>query len=124
MEYPYKKRDERRRGKDPLLAIMPWISGIGWLVLVVALFLTASAQPETETLIERWHQKEVDSDWNLQRLHWTFRLCIVSFGISLLGLVVNSRRLKRKRDELRVNLLLMGVLSLLGVGFYLLIVFR
>lgn len=108
----------RRKGQDGVLRTLPWISAIGWTAMVAAWYLAASAQPEAETLIERWHGKDVDARWDLQRLHWMFRLAIVSLVAALSGIVLNSRRIRRKKDEFRVNFMVLGSIALLVIGLY------
>jgi hypothetical protein len=51
-----------------------------------------------------------------------FRLGIGSFCLSLIGMAINSRRLKRKYDEFRINLILLGLLSVVIFGWYLRVV--
>jgi len=108
----------QRRGPDLLLRLLPWICGCGWLILILAVYLGASAKPQLETVIERWHGKEVRTVWNMAELHWMFRLAVVSFCLSLTGMGINSRRLKRKDDEFRVNLILLALAAVLTFVWY------
>ena len=114
---PHASRRHRRR--DPLLLALRWLSLVGWLALLAALFVLAEARPPVETFFERWYGLRLRSSWNLDLARYIFYLMLLGLGTSLTGLVINSRRLRRRGDEWRVSLILVAIISLLGLIRYL-----
>lgn len=109
----------RQNRKDPLLLSLRWLSVIGWLALLTALFVLGEARPPVETFFERWYKIQLRASWNLELARYIFYLMLFGLGTSLTGLVINSRRLRRKGDEWRVSLILVAAISLLGLIRYL-----
>ena len=109
----------RQRRSDPLLVVLRWLSVAGWLILLAALLLLAEAKPPVETFFERWYDLRLRSTWNLELARYIFYLMLLGLGTSLTGLVLNSRRLRRRGDEWRISLILVAVISRLGLIRYL-----
>lgn len=109
----------RQQRKDPLLLCLRWLSVLGWLTLLTALFVLGEARPPVETFFERWYKIPLRASWNLDLARYIFYLMLLGLGTSLTGLAINSRRLRRKGDEWRVSLILVAAISLLGLIRYL-----
>lgn len=116
---PASKPERRQRQRDPMQVVVAALSVTGWLILLAALFVLAEARPPRETFFERWYELRQRSTWNLKLAHNMFYLMLLSLCTSLTGLVINSRRHKRKGDEWRVSLILVACFSLLGLFLYL-----
>lgn len=120
MTSPHRDDSSRRqRRSDPLLVVLRWLSVAGWLILLAALLLLGEAKPPVETFFERWYNISLRSSWNLELARYIYYLMLLGLGTSLTGLVLNSRRLRRKGDEWRISLILVAVISLLGLIRYL-----
>lgn len=112
-----KKRVERRHGKDVLLRILTIIGYINTAVIVTAAILLSKAEPDTFHSMTR--HLPLRSYWDPVSLKYLFALCVFGFFLSLAGLIVNMRRLKRKYDSVRYNLIVVAILSMAGIIAYL-----
>ena len=99
---------------------LAWANAIAAVGLFTALCITAAAKPETVTFFDHYFNVKV-----YRRPHWDMALvdyiaimlafsCLTSIG----GLVINSRRLKRKGDYIRATLVVCLVVSLAGLCLY------
>lgn len=121
-----KSRDifrERRRGADFWLLLMRWLGLAGWLVLFCALALFERARPEDAFVDAELFQRlgvpmELRSYWDLDLVHYIVYLMAMGLALSIGGLLVNSRRLRRRDDQYRVYLLALGLISLAGLTMY------
>ena len=111
---PIQFKKERRSRPDPIMQIIHLSNGLVWLILIAFLLTTNAAMPPVETFYDRLFGVKL-------REHWDFRLLQVAqwilaglFVVSGLGIYLNTKRLKRQDDHMRVSLLITGVFSLIG----------
>ncbi len=114
---PVKKKDRRKR-PDIWLRSISFFGVIGWLVMLVAIIIVDKARPELETVTTRFHNIMVRTIWDRELTAYLFYLMVVGLFISFTGLIINSRRLKRKDDRLRINLILLLLISIAGIVIY------
>jgi hypothetical protein len=106
---------DRRRGPDIWAKMIGWLGVVGWLVMLIAMFIAEKAQPHFETFFDRWFKINVTTTWNVVLARYIFYLMILGFCISVLGLLINTKRHRRKYDDYRAYLVLLGLLSLVGM---------
>ena len=116
------KKQERRRGPDLWFKAIRWFAVSGWLLMFVALIIIGVAKPQTETFFDRSFDVDVRAAWNENLLQNIFYIMILGFVISLIGLMINKRRARRKDDELRISLVALGIISIAGIIAYLLLI--
>ncbi len=117
-EYRARQNGERRTGPDLWTRSLGWLGTVGWLLLFIALALAAKAKPQVETFFDRWYNLHLRTTWDDELAQIVFYLMILGVLLSGAGLFINTRRYRRKDDEVRVSLILMGVVSLGGIFFY------
>ncbi len=117
---------ERRGGQDLLLRIMSWLGIIGWASLLVVMVVMDRAKPDDPTFIpdERFFQMtgipyHLRTTWDQGLLTAIFYLLSVGLVLGIIGLVVNSRRHRRRGDYYRIHLVLLTAISAIGVLYYL-----
>jgi hypothetical protein len=54
--------------------------------------------------------------WNYAPIRHLFYLFVTGFISSSIGLAINTKRLKRKNDRVRYNLVFLWILSAAGIG--------
>jgi hypothetical protein len=108
----------RRKGPDMLTRSLRYLALIGWGAMIAALFVLDKAKPQMETFFERSYGIHLRSHWNLELARHLCLLLWVGLGISLLGLIFNALRHRRRDDEWRISLLLVALGSLAGLLFY------
>lgn len=111
---------ERRKSKDPLLQILTWSNAIAAIGLFIAICIAAIAKPEAVTFFDRFYQVNVyrRPHWDMVLVDYIAMLLLLSSLTSVVGLVANSRRLKRKGDYIHSTLVVCLLLSLTGLGLY------
>ena len=115
---PVKYKDERK-GPDIWIRTISFLGVAGWLVLLAAMIIAEQARPEPQTVTTRFHNIAVRTSWDKELATYIFFLMIAGVCMSVTGLLINARRLRRKYDQLRINLILMLVISLSGIIAYL-----
>lgn len=108
----------KRRGRDFWFLLIRWLALIGWMILIVALILIDRAKPQTKEFMAQAMHLKANEDWNSPMLQWVFYSMLVGLIISLIGLWVNSTRLKRKGDQYSRWLITLAVFSFLGSVFF------
>ena len=100
-----------------LLRILSIIGYANIAIIVTAAVLLSKAEPDAFHSMTR--QLPLRGYWDPVALKHLFGLCVFGFFLSLTGLFINMRRLKRKYDSIRYNLVVVAILSLAGIIAYL-----
>jgi len=108
---------DRRKGPDLLVRALTWANAIAAVALVAAFFLTAMAKPEIETFFDRYYQVNLNRrpGWDMDLMRYMTILFVVSGLTGATGLIINSRRSRRKHDYIRTTLILCLLVSLIGL---------
>lgn len=111
---------DRRKTKDPLMKFITWTNAIAAVGLFTAICIAAIAKPEAVTFFDRFYQVNVyrRPHWDMVLVDYIAIMLALSGLTSIVGLIINSRRLKRKGDYIRATLVLCLILSLIGLGLY------
>ena len=117
---------ERRRGHDPLLRILSWLGIGGWAILLVVMVVVDRAKPDDPTFTPNkriFEQAGVPyhlrTTWDQDLVTYIFYLLIAGLVLGITGLVVNSRRHRRRDDYYRIHLVLLTGISAVGILYYL-----
>ena len=120
------RRADRRKGPDFILKLLSIFGLVGWSLMLIALILMDKARPETEAYrLSRDLYEQVGVEYSIRRV-WDaglvdtiFYMMIAGLAISVTGLIINARRRRRRTDSYRINLMLMGLISITGIIVYL-----
>lgn len=112
------KLNNRRKRPDLLLNLLTGFNAIAVISLAAALVVTAIAKPELETFFDRYYNLQLRQNWNHDLVGYIGLLLALSCLTSIIGLVINSRRLRRKGDYIHSTLILSLVVSIVGMGFF------
>lgn len=112
VEHRQKPIIERRKGPDWVSLSLSWYAVTAWLLFIVCLVIVHFARPEYNTGLVRYWGIEVRNSWHPQLTEWLLYLLFACSVFSLLSVIVNKMRMRRKTDFLRVNLLLLFLMSL------------
>ena len=109
---------ERRKGPDLLVRSLSWASVIALLALLAAAWVTAKAKPQMENFFEKFYRVNLyhRPGWDLELMRYMVVLFSLSGLVSIGGLIVNSRRKRRRGDFIRLTLVFCLLLSLAGLG--------
>ncbi|MBN2529831.1 MAG: hypothetical protein JXR76_25800 [Deltaproteobacteria bacterium] len=97
-----------------ILTVMGYVNTA---VVIVAAVLLAEAKPDS--FHSMYRGLPLKTYWSPLILRYLFGLCIFGFFLSLIGLFINTQRLKRKSDSIRYHMVAVAMLSLAGIIAYL-----
>ena len=100
-----------------LLKVLTALGYINTIIVIVAAVLLTRAKPDA--FHSMYRGLPLRNWWHPHVLQYLFALCVFGFFLSLIGLFINSQRLKRKGDSVRLSLVAVGLLSLAGIVAYL-----
>ncbi len=104
--------DRRQHSDEPLwTSLLRWLSVIGWLLMEAVLILVHDARPEMNSGLVRYWGIEIRTHWRADLTAIIEVLLWCNAGLSLLAIVINRLRLRRKDDNRYYNLWLLGALS-------------
>lgn len=112
----YGNYTEKRESDDIILKTINFFSIFSWVVffLIIVYFLKAS--PETSYGIGRFFERSYRVSWHMRNLNITLVLAILQIFVTGLGLTLNSTRLKRESDSIRISFIINLVIALLVIG--------
>jgi len=114
------KRAERRGGPDIFVKILGWLGVFGWFLMFVALFIIDRAKPEAEFILNKTARATLRNTWDQGLVTYLFYVMILGLFISIIGIVINTRRFHREDDRFRLTMILLGIISIFGIAKYLL----
>lgn len=107
---------ERRRKKDAWSRLLALFNGISWFIIIGILIVTERAKPEFESFFDRFYQLNLRTSWDMEFVEYLLYLAIGGAVVCVIGLLLSLVRARRKTDGNRVPLLIMGVVSVCGMG--------
>ena len=102
-----------RKGPDLILRMIDIISVILWGFIIVNFAIIMIAKPVCETFFDRFFSIKVRDYWDTYLLQFSLVLSLIQLLISEFSLFLNSKRLKRKGDRLRISIIVSIFISLL-----------
>ena len=109
-------RLQRRRGPDFLIRLMEALGVFGWLLMFVALLVVGKAKPQVETFFDRHYHIALRTAWDESLIDYLCYVMLFGLCLSVSGLIINRKRHRRKGDEYRISLILVGIISLAGIA--------
>lgn len=109
-------RSNTRKGPDLIFRLIDIFSVILWGFQILNIGLLYQAKPVDETFLDRLFNVKVRDYWDYQLLQLALILSLVQFVVSLIYLYLNSKRLKRKNDRIRISIII-SIFSSLALCF-------
>jgi hypothetical protein len=107
---------DRRRQTDFWAGLLFKLNILSWALLLWILLVFHRAQPEFETLFDRFYHLSLRTSWDIQYLYYLTILAGSGIVISLFGLVLGFYR-GRRRDDHKKALLMTGLISAILLVF-------
>ena len=107
---------ERRSQRDILLFLLGIFSIVSVTIVTISIILIIQAEPGTFAELDSEGQIRVA--WKHYTTRYLFSLLVLGFVVSIVGLIVNAKRLKREFDYVRVNLIVLLLFSIVGMILY------
>ena len=116
------KRKNKRKGPDQVAKTVSLIIAVSWILLFVLLMILALAKPSAEMSIfsiAAQNTPSVVGGWDLSFMQILPPVLITQLGLCLFGLLLSSRRMKRKNDKYSYSLIFFTATSVIGLAVYL-----
>lgn len=114
-----RKQIERRRGPDVWIRSLTWLAVSGWILMFFALILAGLAKPESKTVYDHFFSvsRTFRNYWDDRLVRYIYYIMSAGIFISTVGLLINRKRHRRKYDQYRISLILLGIISLMFLVF-------
>lgn len=90
---------KNRRGKpDPIIRWLELSSILVWIIFMFNIVAILSAKPVEEGFFDRLFDVSVRSYWDIRYLQRSLIISIAQLVISVVSILLNTRRMKRKYD--------------------------
>ena len=103
---------DRRQTIDFWAKLLFCLNILAWILLIIILLVFHRAQPEFETLFDRFYRLNLRTDWDLQYLNYLIYMVISGIFISIAGLLLGVFRGRRERDHKKA-LIITGIISII-----------
>jgi len=118
MSYWTDKISEKREGPDTIIKWIRIASICVWIMLSVFIFLTDMARPVQATLFDHIYDLTVRSTWDDKLLLAAFVIAVILFVFSIISILLNAQRLKRKSDKISISLVISVITSAIYIMVY------
>lgn len=119
MAYTAHLRPEKRKGPDLLVQWIKISRFIAWILLGVCLLFIDQAKPRKAGFFDHIFNVKVYSFWDLRLIWFAFVISVFLFIFSLVSILINIMRLKRKSDKLSISLIITLIVSSIYMLIYL-----
>ena len=103
---------DRRKTTDFWARFLFYLNILAWILLIVILLIFHRAQPEFETLFDRFYQLKLRTDWDIQYLYYLIYMVIFGIFTSITGLLLGIYRGRREKDHKKA-LIITGIISII-----------
>jgi len=110
--------NERRKKSDWIIKMTTVLSALSWIVAFIVWIVLDRAVPEKENMFTSMFNVAVRDYWESSLLPIALALLIVSLCLSIFAFVFNMLRMRRKTDKYRKSVIIIGVITIIGIVFY------
>ncbi|OGO77477.1 MAG: hypothetical protein A2Y23_00590 [Clostridiales bacterium GWB2_37_7] len=111
----FKSPIDRRQKSDGIIKLVTFISTIGWILIIICAILVIYARPDQPNMFYKMFNVSTRDYWNYSLLNIMFILLIFLFVLSLIGIMMNAMRQRRKTDKINKSLIFQAIMSLVGM---------
>jgi len=107
--------EERRKSSDIWIKATRILAILGWLVFIIALFVSYYAAPDKDFGVLRYHQITIRKFWLTPLTGYLYILLWLSAFFSYLCIIINKYRTRRATDDKQFNFMLLFLVSIAWV---------
>ncbi len=101
---------DRRNITDFWARLLFYLNILAWMLLVFMLVIFHQAQPEFDTVFDRFYQLNLRTDWDIQYLYYLIYTVVFGIFTCLSGLLLGVFRGRRENDHKKA-LIITGIIS-------------
>ena len=110
---------ERRKRVDWVTRMATILSITSWTVAFFVWVVIDMAQPEKPNMFTTMFRIQVRDYWDTSLLPTAFLLLLASLGICILAFIFNKLRKRRKTDQYKISIFVVGAITILGIVLFL-----
>ncbi|MCX7771864.1 MAG: hypothetical protein N2376_01965 [Clostridia bacterium] len=110
---PIRSQVNQRKGKDLILKLIDLAGVILWVILLVNIGIILESRPQAPNFFDKLFHVKVRDYWDAGLLSISLVISIIELTLSLFSLYLNSKRLKRRYDRIRVSIIISLFASLI-----------
>ncbi|MCU7555245.1 hypothetical protein OCL06_11635 [Alteromonas sp. ASW11-19] len=103
------------RSRDTFFRLVVAVNSLAWLLLVAALILFHFARPDFVSGVQQYWGMGVEREWSQGYVEAMLTLLQICLGMSLVTMLLRSRRNRRQDDSFGVNLFILAGISLISL---------
>ncbi len=109
--------NDRRKKVDIWVKIIRILALLGWLIFIVALFVSYYAAPDNDYGVLRYHQITIRKFWLTPLTGYLYILLWCSALLSYLCIIIDKYRSRRASDNKQFNFSLLFIVSIAWVVY-------
>lgn len=109
--------NDRRKKVDIWVKIIRILALLGWLIFIVALFVSYYAAPDNDYGVLRYHQITIRKFWLTPLTGYLYILLWCSGLLSYLCIIIDKYRSRRESDNKHFNFSLLFIVSIAWVVY-------
>jgi heme/copper-type cytochrome/quinol oxidase subunit 2 len=106
---------DRRRRPDGVVKFVTLTSALGWIMIALCFALIVYAKPEQTNMFYEMFNIPIREYWDYPLLNIVFILLIFLFAISMIGIIMNAMRQRRRSDRMKKSLIFQAIMSIIGI---------
>ncbi len=107
-----------RKGPDLIIRAFRFIQFLSFLFVITIVSLFGLAKPRVKTLYDTYYNVNIQSQWKDNLIHTAYYVMIMMLILSIIGIILNLKRLKRKTDHFCFSLVFFALCSIVGIIIY------
>jgi len=88
---------------------------LSWGIAFVIFIILANAKPDSDTMFNRFYGSLSFDAWDKNLMRYAYTMMILLVIVSIIGIVINSFRQKRKYDSYSKSLIILGIFGVAGI---------
>lgn len=98
------EKTDNRKGPDLFIKWVRLSSLLCWFLFFVTILIWDSARPQLYSILDQHYGKISRAGWATNLINTAFAFSIITFIFTVVSLMFNARRLKRKYDRISISL--------------------
>ncbi|MBM4054246.1 MAG: hypothetical protein FJ264_06140 [Planctomycetes bacterium] len=109
---------DRRKKPDVWIRALQLFIIVSWVAAIGAIVVIGIASPKIETFFDRKLEVNLRKTWNTDVAKYFLYMMIAGLCASIFGIIINTRRHRRKSDQYYYSLMFFGLASIAGIILY------
>lgn len=105
------KDENLRKGPDGFVRWIRFSSVFCWLMFFLTVLIWDNARPQIYSILDIHYGKTSRAEWDASLISTAFIVSIITFAYTLLSIIMNTQRIRRKNDKISISLVVCLIAS-------------